>query len=55
MEHLKYEYIRLVVDLGDLAELNSLGSAGWRAIIVFPGKDEHSFWVLLERGSEGNE
>lgn len=47
---MKYEYIRLSFDFGDLAELNGLGSAGWRVVAV--EKDAmgaHRHFALLER------
>lgn len=31
---LKYEYIRLAIDVGDLSELNSLSSVGFRVVAV---------------------
>ena len=49
-----YEYIRLEFDLGDLKELNSLSSVGFRVVAVI---DEHitgrmnylAHFALLER------
>lgn len=38
-----FEYIRIRWDMGDLESLNSLGAAGWRAILQKDG------YVLLER------
>ena len=34
---MKYEYIRLYFDFGDLHELNQLSSSGWRVVSVQPG------------------
>lgn len=31
---IRYEYIRLEVDMGDLKELNGLSSSGWRAVAI---------------------
>ncbi len=36
---MKYEYIRLAVDVGDLSELNSLSSVGFRVVAVIDEKD----------------
>jgi len=42
-----YEYIRLVLDLGDLGDLNSLAGCGWRVVAVIGGY--HNYYALLER------
>lgn len=46
-----YEYIRISIDFGDLSELNSLSSTGWRVVY---GNDKY---LLLERPltAEGQE
>jgi hypothetical protein len=44
-----YEYIRLEFDFGDLAELNRLGSAGWKVVAVVPSQHDFKYWALLER------
>jgi hypothetical protein len=54
----KYEYIRIQLDMGDLDELNRLASVGFRVVSVFPNhfyvdEDEPQFetpqYALLER------
>lgn len=42
-----FEYIRLAVDLGDLGDLNALGSTGWHVVAWVP--DEQCDYALLER------
>lgn len=44
-----YEYIRLAFDYGDLAEMNSLSSVGWRVVSVQPTGEAHIYWALFER------
>lgn len=52
----KFEYIRVRIDAGDLAELNSLSSLGWRVVGLF-NHEEHihgggvfvQWYALLER------
>jgi hypothetical protein len=39
----RYEYIRISLDFGDLSQLNSLSSYGWRVAAYAPG------YALLER------
>lgn len=54
---MRYEYIRLSFDWNDLAELNRLGSEGWRVVAVsgnVRASEMASVWVptvnaLLER------
>lgn len=53
---LRYEYIRLRLDMGDLRELNSLSGYGWHVVAVVNqfGAD----YALLERaiiGEKGRE
>ena len=43
-----YEYIRLDLDMGDLSELNSLSSVGWKVVAILPRNDGEGY-VLLER------
>ena len=54
----KYEYIRIGLDMGDLDELNQLSSVGFRVVSVVPNHfyvdgDESQFetpqYALLER------
>ena len=45
---MRYEYIRLLFDFGDLSELNHLSSVGWRIVSVVR-YDQHAYWALLER------
>lgn len=47
---MKYEYIRLAVDFGDLYDINRLGAVGWHVVGVqpIPGED-YRVWVLMER------
>jgi hypothetical protein len=33
---MKYEYIRVQFDLGDLTEINKLASVGFRVVVVVP-------------------
>jgi len=42
-----YEYIRLALDSGDLAELNGLSGVGFRVVAVFVEGETN--WALLER------
>lgn len=42
-----FEYIRLLVDYGDLGELNRLGSQGWHVVATY--SDEQRNILLLER------
>lgn len=44
---MRYEYIRLFFDFGDLEEMNRLAGTGWRVVSVQP--DEQTFIALLER------
>lgn len=47
---MKYEYIRLKFDFGDLEEMNRLSTSGWRVISVTPDQDRARVnWALLER------
>ncbi len=50
---MKFEYIRLYFDFGDLSGLNSLGSNGWRVVTVtLDGGDRRQgrqYVALLER------
>ena len=48
----RYEYMRLTLDFGDLSDLNSLSSEGWKVVAVVPDPhDEFQYYVLLERPS----
>jgi hypothetical protein len=54
-----YEYTQLEFDFGDLAELNRLGSEGWKVVAVVQshrsvllGKQSLLHWALLERDTE---
>jgi hypothetical protein len=47
---MRYEYIRILVDFGDLEQLNNLGSVGWHVVATAPhDSDRFQTWVLLER------
>jgi len=51
---MKYEYIRIRFDFGDLSELNQYSQDGWRVVaVVQAGKFEYPhelpYWALLER------
>lgn len=50
---MRYEYIRLSFDWNDLAELNRLGSEGWRVVAVEahgnPVVTAAQSYALLER------
>lgn len=52
---MRYEYIRLGFDWGDLSELNNLSIAGWRVVAVERMEPETvdisqgTHWALLER------
>jgi hypothetical protein len=45
----KYAYIRIELDFGDLENLNLIGAAGWRVVSVIPAQWPHKFWVLMEK------
>ena len=50
----KFEYIRLFLDIGDLSELNRLGSIGWHCVGLVdlnmrPQVRNNMILVLLER------
>ena len=45
---MRYEYIRLLIDMGDLSELNRLSSiGGWRVVSIV--RDTGQNFALLER------
>jgi len=47
---MRYEYIGLDFDFGDLSELNRLSSVGWKVCAVLKEPlSTHSFTALLER------
>lgn len=48
---MKYEYIALQFDLGDVAQLNRLASDGWRVVGMLPNGAATllTCWALLER------
>jgi hypothetical protein len=47
---MRYEYIRIELDFGDLSELNKLSSHGWRAVSVVENQENnYKYWCLLER------
>jgi hypothetical protein len=60
---MKYEYIRIGLDMGDLNDLNSLASVGFRVVAIVPNHfyvdgDEPQFetpqYALLERPLPGD-
>jgi hypothetical protein len=47
---MKFEYIYIAFDFGDLTNLNNLGGAGFHIILCQPNpKNVYEFWALLER------
>jgi hypothetical protein len=45
-----YEYIQIPIDVGDLTQLNSLGSVGFRLVQIF--QTSYQDTALLEREIE---
>jgi|SoimicmetaTmtHMC_FD_contig_81_32785_length_520_multi_2_in_0_out_0_2 hypothetical protein len=43
-----YEYSKIPLDFGDLAQLNILASQGWRLVTIAPDKVRTN-WAVLER------
>lgn len=47
---MKYEYIQLGFDFGDLEKMNRLSGDGWRVVQVVPGRfGEYPYIALMER------
>jgi len=45
----RYEYVRLLVDIDALSELNRYGAGGWHVVATEEMTGKHPFYVLLER------